>query len=71
MLVDPAINSDEYFTQVLDAVSVDGKLTSMPFSFYFDGMYLNRKAMESINVDTAGITTLNSDILRYAPRRRR
>ena len=60
---DPTINPDEYFTQVLDAVSVDGKLTSMPFSFYFDGMYLNRKAMESINVDTSGITTLNSDML--------
>ena len=60
---DPTINPDEYFTQVLDTVSVDGKLTSMPFSFYFDGMYLNRKAMESINVDTSGITTLNSDML--------
>lgn len=60
---DPSINPEEYFSSVLDAVEVDGKLTTMPFAFYFDGVYLNRAVLESIGVDPAGITTVNSDLL--------
>lgn len=48
---DPAINPDDYYTQVLDAMSVDGKFTLMPYSFSFEGAFLNRRLLEKLEVD--------------------
>ena len=39
---DPEIRPEDYFTTVLDAVSVEGKLTSLPLSFSMNGVFLNR-----------------------------
>ena len=60
---DETIDPNDYFENVLKAVEVDGKLTSMPFSFYFDCMYLNRAALQSIDVDPESITSLDSGLL--------
>jgi len=61
---DPNINPDDYYTPVLDALSIDGKLTTMPISFSFEGLYLNRKVMESLDVDADAIATVNyKDVL--------
>ncbi len=61
---DPTINPDDYYTPVLDALSVDGKMTTMPVSFSFEGMYLNREVMESLDVDVDSILSVDyQDVL--------
>lgn len=61
---DPNINPDDFYTPVLDALSVDGKLTTMPISFSFEGLYLNREVMQSLDVDVDSITSVNyQDVL--------
>ncbi len=60
---DPGINPDDYYTQVLDAMSVDGKYTVMPFSFGFEGMMLNRPLMEEMKVDLDSIQAIDYKML--------
>lgn len=60
---DPSINPDDYYTQVLDAMSVDGKYTVMPFSFGFEGMMLNRPLMEEMKVDLDSIQAIDYKML--------
>ena len=55
---DPDIAADEYFTTVLDAVSVDGKLTALPLSFALNGVFLNRAVLEELGVDPEGISSV-------------
>ncbi len=52
---DPTVDPQDYFTQVFDAVSVNGKLTTVPISFSLEGLYLNRNLMEALKVDLDGI----------------
>jgi len=56
---DPTIDPNDYYSQVLDAVAVKGKLTTMPFSFSFDGMMLNRPLMEEMEVDLDSLTSFD------------
>lgn len=56
---DPDWDSSEYFQPVLDAFSCDGKQPVMPFSFMFDAVYLNRDALETIDVDADALTTVS------------
>lgn len=55
---DPDIVSEKYFTSVLDAVSVDGRLTTIPLSFAVNGVFLNRSVLEKLGVDPEGITSV-------------
>ena len=55
---DPDIAPEEYFTTVLDAVSVDGKLTALPLSFALNGVFLNRAVLEELGVDPEGISSV-------------
>ena len=55
---DPDIAAEEYFTTVLDAVSVDGKLTALPLSFALNGVFLNRAVLEELGVDPEGISSV-------------
>ncbi len=56
---DPNINKEDYFAPVLDAFAIDGKMTVIPFAFCFDGVYLNRSVMDSLQVDTDSFTTVD------------
>ena len=56
---DPDIDPDDFYTQVLDAVSVDGKLTVMPMSFDFNGVMLNRPLLEGMQVDLDSIRSVD------------
>ncbi len=56
---DPDIDPDDYYTQVLDALSVEGKLTTMPVSFSFEGMFLNRPLMEEMKVDLDAVQSVD------------
>lgn len=60
---DPAIDSNDYYSQVLDALSVDGKLTTMPISFCFEGVFLNRPLMEEMKVDLDAIKSVDYQML--------
>lgn len=60
---DPEINSNEYFSEVLEAFKVDGKLTTIPASFFALGFYLNNNIMSEIGVETNDIITVNSNQL--------
>ncbi len=56
---DPTIDPEDYYTPVLEAMSMDGKLTVMPFSFSFGGMMLNREIMEKLEVDLDALESLD------------
>lgn len=60
---DPEINPEDYFTPVLDAFSVGGKLASIPMSFAFDGLFLNRQLMEELEVDLDSLAGLDYKML--------
>ena len=61
---DPEIDPDDYFMDALNAFAVDGKMTVIPFSFFFDGVYLNRAILDSLGVDPGDHFALTSgDIL--------
>ncbi len=55
---DPEIRPEDYFTTVLDAVSVEGKLTSLPLSFSMNGVFLNRAVLEGLGVDAEGVSSV-------------
>lgn len=56
---DPDWDSSEYFQPVMDAFSCDGKQPVMPLSFMFDAVFLNRDALETVDVDADALTAVS------------
>lgn len=56
---DPALSSDGYFTNVLSGFKVDGKLSTLPYSFSFYDLYLNRDILERLGVDPETIEAVD------------
>ena len=55
---DPEINQEEYFSQILSAYSVDGKLPTIPMSVMYNAVYLNRPLLEKNGIDLSGTVTV-------------
>lgn len=61
---DPEINPDDYFMKVLEAFKTEGKLTTIPLSFSFRGIFLNRTIIEEMGVDADSFLSVNAtDVL--------
>ncbi|MDY4668792.1 MAG: extracellular solute-binding protein [Oliverpabstia sp.] len=61
---DPEIDQEEYFSQILSAYSVDGKLPTIPMSVMFNAAYLNRPLLEKNGIDLSDtITVTTQDLL--------
>ena len=56
---DPEVDQSEYFMEVLDALSVEGKMLGVPLSFTMDGFFLDRRWMEKLGVDTEDLTAVS------------
>ena len=55
---DPEIDQEEYFSQILEAYSVDGKLPMIPMSVTYNAVYLNRPLLEKNGIDLSGTVTV-------------
>ena len=55
---DPEINQEEYFSQILSAYSVDGKLPTIPMSVMYNAVYLNRPLLEKNGIDLSDTVTV-------------
>ena len=55
---DPEIDHEEYFSQILEAYSVDGKLPTIPMSVMYNAVYLNRPLLEKNGIDLSGTVTV-------------
>lgn len=60
---DASIDPADYFTSVLDAYSIDGKLSVFPLDFCFMGAYLNRPLMEQLQVDVDAVDSIDFNML--------
>ena len=61
---DPEIDQEEYFSQILSAYSVDGKLPILPMSVMYNAVYLNRPLLEKNGIDLSDtITVTPQDLL--------
>lgn len=58
---DSEIDREDYFFDVLRAFEVDGKLASLPYSFLFDDIYLNRPILEEIGIDTDSLVGVSAE----------
>lgn len=58
---DPDIDPDEYFTPVLEAFAVGGKIPVLPFSFMYNGMYFSKPVLQSLSIDPGSIQSVSSD----------
>ena len=55
---DPEIDKEEYFSEVLSAYSVDGKLPTLPMSVMYDAVYLNHPLLEENGIDLSDTATV-------------
>ena len=55
---DPEIDQEEYFSQILEAYSVDGKLPTIPMSVMYNAVYLNRPLLEKNGIDLSDTVTV-------------
>ena len=55
---DPEIDRKEYFSQILSAYFVDGKLPTIPMSFMYNAVYLNRPLLEKNGIDLSNVVTV-------------
>ena len=63
---DPEIDQGEYFSQILEAYSVDGKLPTIPMSVMYNAVYLNRPLLEKNGIDLSGTVTVTpQDLLNW------
>ena len=60
---DPEINQGEYFSQILKAFSVDGKLPTIPMSVMYNSVYLNRPLLEKNGIDLSNTVTVTTQDL--------
>ncbi len=61
---DPEIDHEEYFSQILSAYSVDGKLPTIPMSVMYNAVYLNQPLLEKNGIDLSDtITVTPQDLL--------
>lgn len=61
---DSEIDQEEYFSQILAAYSVDGKLPTIPMSVMFNAAYLNRPLLEKNGIDLSyAITVTTQELL--------
>ena len=60
---DSDFQEEDYFTQILRACEVDGKLCTLPFSFSPDVVYLNKRVTDALQLDLAGRVAVNCDEL--------
>ena len=63
---DPEIDQEEYFSQILSAYSVDGKLPILPMSVMYNAVYLNRPLLEKNGIDLSDTVTVTpQDLLEW------
>ena len=55
---DPEIDQEEYFSQILSAYTVDGKLPTLPMSVMYNAVYLNRELLEKNGIDLSDTVTI-------------
>ncbi|MDY4668793.1 MAG: extracellular solute-binding protein [Oliverpabstia sp.] len=55
---DPEIDQEEYFSQILSAYTVDGKLPTIPMSVMYNAVYLNRELLEKNGIDLSDTVTV-------------
>ena len=55
---DPEIDQEEYFSQILAAYTVDGKLPTIPMSVMYNAVYLNRPLLEKNGIDLSDTVTV-------------
>ena len=60
---DPEIDQEEYFSRILEAYSVDGKLPTIPMSVMYNAVYLNRPLLEENGIDLSDIVTVTTQDL--------
>ena len=60
---DPEIDQEEYFSQILEAYSVDGKLPTIPMSVMYNAVYLNRPLLEENGIDLSDTVTVTTQDL--------
>lgn len=58
---DPDIDPEEYFTPVLEAFTVGGKIPVLPFSFKYNCMYFSSSILQSLSVDAGSIQSVSCD----------
>ncbi|MBS6195865.1 MAG: extracellular solute-binding protein [Clostridiales bacterium] len=58
---DPELDPDNYFTDVLKSFEVDGQLTTLPYSFMFYALYLDREILEELEVAPDSIETVDAN----------
>ncbi|MBS6183227.1 MAG: extracellular solute-binding protein [Erysipelotrichaceae bacterium] len=58
---DPEIDPDNYFTDVMKSFEVDGQLTTLPYSFMFYDLYMDREILEELEVDPDSIETVDAN----------
>lgn len=58
---DPEIDPAEYFMEVVNAFSVDGKLPVIPFGFAIQGIFLNRAMLAEIGAALENAQPVDSD----------
>lgn len=60
---DPDIQRADYFENVVDAFTVDGKMPLLPLSFQFEVVFLSRPVLEEIDAVPASLFAVDSDRL--------
>lgn len=60
---DEDMDQADYFIPIIEAFDVEGKLPVIPYSFRVQGVSLDKKRLEAMNVDPESIVTVNSDQL--------
>ena len=60
---DSEIDQEEYFSQILEAYSVDGKLPTIPMSVMYNAVYLNRSLLEKNGINLSDTVTVTAQDL--------
>ncbi len=58
---DPDIREEDYYVDVLKAFEIDGKMTVIPLSFLFNGLFFDRELLEETGTDPETLLTVNSN----------
>ncbi|MBS6183325.1 MAG: extracellular solute-binding protein [Erysipelotrichaceae bacterium] len=58
---DPELGPDSYFTKVLEGFEVDGQLTTLPTTFSFYGLYMDREILKELKVVPENLETVDAN----------
>lgn len=60
---DPDIKEEEYFMPVIESCKVDGKLTSIPYGFYYPSVTFSQRVLDEVGIDLTGYEKIRVDTL--------